>query len=117
MPPRSHPLPVRASVIAAFSGLCLLLGVIGSVPPVAGTTVPISIKGRNPAQELTFRLDSMIAKAPAPKSGKCVEVVYEGALELEAHFRRPGDKQLYRSRQRFISDGRGGVRLDWTTWL
>lgn len=59
----------------------------------------------------------MIAKAPAPVSGKCVEVVYEGALELEAHFRRPGDKQLYRSRQRFLSDGRGGVRLDWTTWL
>lgn len=84
---------------------------------MAGKIVPISIKGRNPAQELTFRLDSMIAKAPAPIPGKCVEVVYEGALQLEAHFRRPGDKQLYRSRQRFISDGRGGVRMDWTTWL
>jgi hypothetical protein len=51
---------------------------------------------------------------PAP--GRCVEAQYEGHLDLEGHYARPGDTRRYRSRQRFLADAAGAVRLDWTTW-
>ena len=70
-----------------------------------------------PASQLAVQLDAAIAKGPAPAAGRCLEARYEGVLELEAHYRRPGEKVPYHSRQRFLADGRGIVRMDWTTWL
>ena len=56
--------------------------------------------------------------APVP-----LQIRYQGTVELEAHFRRPGETRPFRSEQRFYTDGRGRVRLDWssgtesdTTW-
>ena len=43
-------------------------------------------------------------------------VVYEGALDLEGHYARPGDTRRFRSVQLARSDGRGGALLDWWTW-
>lgn len=45
-----------------------------------------------------------------------LSVTYEGRLDLEAHFSRPGETHPYHSRQRFLTDGRSAVRLDWWTW-
>lgn len=44
------------------------------------------------------------------------EVRYQGTLELEAHFGKPGDTRIYQSEQYYQSDGRGRVRLDWISW-
>jgi hypothetical protein len=65
---------------------------------------------------LASRLDALLARAPVPEAGRLVEARYEGVVELEAHFRKPGEKRRYRSRRRFLSDGHGAMRLDWTTW-
>ena len=53
---------------------------------------------------------------PAPDAGQCLEVQYEGTLDWEAHYRRPGETRHFHSRQVFTLDGRGNARLDWTTW-
>ncbi len=70
-----------------------------------------------PATSLASRLDALVKLAPAPGAGRLVEARYDGVVELEAHFRKPGEKRQYRSRRRYLADGRGAVRLDWTTWL
>lgn len=70
-----------------------------------------------PAAMLSAQLKAAVAGAPAPAPGKCLEIQYEGVLELEGHFRKPGEKQPYRSRQRFLANANGAVRLDWTTWI
>lgn len=71
----------------------------------------------SPATMLAAQLNGSVSRAPATAPGRCLEAQYEGILELEGHFRRPGEKQPYRSRQRFLADGHGTVRLDWTTWI
>lgn len=70
-----------------------------------------------PSALLASQLEASIARMPQAVSGKCFEVEYEGLLQLEAHFRVPGEKQPYHSRQRYLADGRGAVRMDWTTWV
>ena len=53
--------------------------------------------------------------AAAPARGP-ISIRYEGKVDLEAHFARPGDTRPFQSEQRFATDGKGRVRLDWTTW-
>ncbi|HET9250939.1 MAG TPA: hypothetical protein VFP58_02330 [Candidatus Eisenbacteria bacterium] len=71
------------------------------------------------AAMMTFVVPSVPA-GPARVEGAStsspLEVVYEGVLDLEGHYARPGDTRRFRSRQRFQSDRRGNVLLDWTTW-
>lgn len=54
-----------------------------------------------------------VAAPASPTTG--VSVTYEGRLDLEAHFSRPGETRPFHSRQRFVTDGRSAVRLDWWT--
>jgi glyoxylase-like metal-dependent hydrolase (beta-lactamase superfamily II) len=51
-----------------------------------------------------------------PSSGAWAERTYEGTIDLEAHFRRPGETRRYQSRQRFLTDGERAFRMDWQTW-
>lgn len=53
------------------------------------------------------------AAPPSPTTG--VSVTWEGRLDLEAHFSRPGETRPFHSRQRYLTDGRSAVRLDWWT--
>lgn len=66
--------------------------------------------------DLAARLDLTLKRAPVPKAGHQIEAIYEGVVEYEAHYRRPGEKRSYKSRRRYVVDGSGSVRVDWTTW-
>jgi hypothetical protein len=44
------------------------------------------------------------------------EVTFEGTLDLVGHYGKPGDTRRFESIQQFYSNGRGSVRLEWTTW-
>jgi glyoxylase-like metal-dependent hydrolase (beta-lactamase superfamily II) len=66
--------------------------------------------------DLAPRLDLTLKRAPTPDAGHQIEAIYEGVVEYEAHYRRPGEKRSYRSRRRYVEDGSGSVRMDWTTW-
>ena len=101
----------RAALVALVAALATL---IGAAPTPRGKAAPAR---RSPAALLAVQLDAALARSPAPEPGRCIEARYEGVLQLEAHFRRPGEKRPYRSRQRFLANGRGVVRLDWTTWV
>ena len=57
--------------------------------------------------------DARAAKKIGPHA---LQVRYEGTLELEGDYRRPGEKRLYGSEQRFHREPGGRVRVDWTTW-
>jgi len=104
----------RAVLLAMLSSML----VAPSKPAPNAKPTPVVTRARpTPAAMLAAQLAASLGKAPAPAPGRCLEIQYEGVLQLEAHFRKPGDKQPYRSRQRFFADGRGAVRLDWTTWL
>jgi hypothetical protein len=61
---------------------------------------------------------AMPARARTPKKAAPVplEASYQGTLELEGDFHRPGETRLYHSRQRFFAGPGGRIRLDWTTW-
>jgi glyoxylase-like metal-dependent hydrolase (beta-lactamase superfamily II) len=50
------------------------------------------------------------AEAPVPLQAR-----YLGTVNLEAHFKRPGETRPFRSQQRFYTDGKDRVRLDWST--
>jgi glyoxylase-like metal-dependent hydrolase (beta-lactamase superfamily II) len=52
------------------------------------------------------------ANAPASP----ITIRYEGEIDLEGHYARPGDTKPFHSDQRFMTDGKGRVRLDWTIW-
>jgi hypothetical protein len=45
-----------------------------------------------------------------------IQARYEGTLDLEAHFRRPGDTRPYHSEQRYAWNGKDRCRVDWTLW-
>ena len=51
------------------------------------------------------------ATPPSP-----ITVRYQGEIDLEGHYARPGDTKPFHSDQRFMTDGQGRVRLDWTIW-
>src|SRR5262245_58296753 len=85
-------------------------GLVGLIGAARGATTPSS----GPAQAW---VDAVRKDAPVPKKGACLDVRYEGDLDLEGHYRRPGQTLRYHSTRRFLSDGRGAVRLDWTTWM
>lgn len=106
---------LAARSLAAFATLAALASAALASP--APRVAPAPRARPMPAALLAAQLDGAIAKGPAPAAGRCLEARYEGVLELEAHFRRPGEKQPYHSRQRFLADGKGTVRMDWTTWI
>lgn len=109
MPFRSQPILGRLATFALSASLAALAWSAWAAPaPRARPT---------PAAMLAAQLAASVSKGPIPAAGACIEAQYEGVLELEAHFRRPGEKQQYRSKQRFLADGRGAVRMDWTTWI
>jgi hypothetical protein len=45
-----------------------------------------------------------------------LEIVNQGAVFLEGHYARPGDVMRFESMRRFLADGKGALRLEWTTW-
>src|SRR5687767_8189113 len=103
------------SMTATSRRLALLAALIAVAAAVSAPAPAPGPKRATPAA-LATRLDAILKRAPAPEEGRFVEALYEGVVELEAHFRKPGEKRPYHSRRRFLSDGRGSVRLDWTTW-
>jgi hypothetical protein len=56
----------------------------------------------------------------APQGGaarkKALEIVNQGAVLLEGHYAHPGDIMRFESKRRFLADGKGALRLEWTTW-
>ncbi len=59
----------------------------------------------------------LAAETPsAPEPGRCIEIRYEGLLDWEAHYKKPGEIRRFHSRQVFTFDGRGNARMDWTRW-
>ena len=54
----------------------------------------------------------------APQGGAPLklEIVNQGAVFLEGHYARPGDVMRFESMRRFLADGKGALRLEWTTW-
>ena len=45
-----------------------------------------------------------------------LQIRYEGTLDLEAHFHRPGEIKRYQSQERWYWDGKDRCRVDWTLW-
>ncbi len=56
------------------------------------------------------------ADTQVPQKGAPVplQVGYLGTVDVEGHFKRPGETRRYRSEQRFYTDGKGRARLDWS---
>jgi glyoxylase-like metal-dependent hydrolase (beta-lactamase superfamily II) len=44
------------------------------------------------------------------------QICYEGTLELQGDYRRPGETHRLSSEQRYYTDGGDRTRLDWITW-
>ncbi|MGH8003571.1 MAG: hypothetical protein ACRECJ_02455 [Limisphaerales bacterium] len=64
-----------------------------------------------------FSFLQLAAQTPSgPEAGPCLEIRYEGLLDYEAHYKKPGEIRRFHSRQVFAFDGRGNARLDWTIW-
>ena len=61
-------------------------------------------------------LDSSAARTPKKVAPRPLQVRYDGTLELEGDYHRPGETRLHYSEQRFYREPGGRVRLDWTTW-
>jgi len=109
MPPANRSSHVSVTAVARAAALVFL-----AMLAWGATAAP----PRAPAPaSLAARLDATVKQAPAPQAGRCVSVTYEGLLELEAHFRKPGEKHTYHSRHRYVADGVGSARMEWTTWL
>jgi hypothetical protein len=87
--------------VSRFSGAALAL--------VAAIIASAVVSGRSWAEP-----------APAETKGRpapaITRIEYEGTLQLEGHFRRPGDVHPYHSHQVYSTDGHDRARLDWTTW-
>ena len=45
-----------------------------------------------------------------------LEIVNQGSVRLEGHYAHPGDVMRFESMRRFLADGKGALRLEWTTW-
>lgn len=56
------------------------------------------------------------APAPGATPPARVQVRYDGAIAYEGHFNRPHEIRTFHSRTVYSADGRGRVRVDWTTW-
>src|SRR5262245_1811307 len=60
-------------------------------------------------------------KAPGSSRGAharetVLEIVNQGSVQLEGHYAHPGDVMRFESKRRFLADGKGALRLEWTTW-
>jgi len=64
---------------------------------------------------LSLSAASAGARAPQKGAPVPVQVSYRGMVNLEAHFKRPGETRPFHSEQRFYTDGKGRARLDWST--
>lgn len=62
------------------------------------------------ADEVAFK----VADSYLPSSR--TQVRYDGTVTYEGHFKRPHEVRTYHSRAVYSADGRGRVRVDWTTW-
>lgn len=60
---------------------------------------------------LSLSLGPAGATAAVPR-----QLHYEGTIDYEGHYPRPGDTRRYLCEQRYTTDGAGSVRLEWTTW-
>jgi hypothetical protein len=107
-----------ASTPAGSFGLAgaFAVSVLAVFAVAAAKSSPPHAKPPATVADLAPRLDLTLKRAPAPDAGHQIEAVYEGVVQLEAHYRRPGEKRPYKSRRRYVADGRGSVRLDWATW-
>ena len=65
---------------------------------------------------LTLALLVLLAPASARADSHPLQIRYEGTLDLEAHFHKPGETKPYHSEQRWYWDGKDRCRVDWTLW-
>jgi hypothetical protein len=98
---------------AAFV-FALLLGASRSTDSASSQAEDITVRsetrsGKDSATRSPFKDDSFAARGP-------IEATFDGVVDLEAHFRRPGETRAYFSRRRFLMDAGSAARLDWTTW-
>jgi glyoxylase-like metal-dependent hydrolase (beta-lactamase superfamily II) len=82
----------------AFGRACVLIAALA----LTGATRP----ARVPAAPVSSE----------PQARPIFEARYEGVLDLEGHYGRPGETRRFHSRQRFLTDNRSAARLDWTIW-
>ena len=90
MPPRPGTTHRAINRLIATAMACLALPVAAAATPAAPAT------------------------AAPPNSPR--QLHYQGTFVAEAHYRRPGDTRRYGSEQWYYTDGKGRVRLEWTTW-
>src|SRR5262245_41315386 len=94
--------PSRLRSIAAhiawltLGSAVLLMAVLGATPPSSGGTPQAWVNAVRTA-------------APKPAPGTCLDVRYEGVVDLEGHLRRPGQTLRYHSSRRFVSNGSGAI--------
>jgi hypothetical protein len=65
---------------------------------------------------LAFQATMVDAGTVKKRAPQPIEIRYEGKLEMEGDFRRPGETRAYGSEEHFYRDRDGRFRLDWTTW-
>jgi glyoxylase-like metal-dependent hydrolase (beta-lactamase superfamily II) len=99
----------------ATAGLASLVATLLVAPQRLAGESPAG-DARAEAREAARLLDRALAPYAALAEGErtVLEAAYEGTLDLEGHYRRPHETRPMVSRQRFLTDGRGHVRLDWT---
>lgn len=95
----AHVLP-RVSLVLLAAASLALLGAAPAAPPTAPPSKPRAAP----------------AVAPPPRAEPALEIVDQGSVRLEGHYARPGDTMRFESLRRFLADGHGALRLEWTTW-
>lgn len=68
------------------------------------------------ASAVTCQAAPAAARTPRKIAPRPLQISYRGTVELEAHFRHPGETRSFESEQTFYRGPAGHVRLDWTTW-
>ena len=84
--------------VSCFTALVLL----GALAPVAAGA--------------STKVAGEAAVASAASGDGALQIRYEGTLDLEADYRRPGEIRTFHSEQTYSTDLRGRARLDWITW-
>jgi hypothetical protein len=65
---------------------------------------------------LALAVLAFLAPPSARADSRPLQIRYEGTLDLEAHFHRPGETKPYHSEARWSWDGKDRCRLDWMLW-
>src|SRR5437660_5706715 len=71
---------------------------------------------RHPIAWIPIAALALLAPGPAGAGSRPLQIRYEGTLDLEAHFRKPGETRPYRSEERWYWNGKDRCRVDWTLW-